>query len=165
MPSLFEKCRPATWDDVIGQEKAVNVLRRLKPSARAYYIQGPSGTGKTTLARLVAKSFADPLYIDEIDAADCTMEYLRDMERGFQYRGMGEKQGKAWIVNECHAMRGQVLTRFLTVIEQLPEHCTVIFTTSKGRQAMLVGFDDADPFLSRCTVVKMQVEAGEMIDA
>jgi replication-associated recombination protein RarA len=161
MASLFERHRPQSFEDVVGQDKAVATLRRLKPGARAFYLCGPSGSGKTTLARIVAHAFAESWHVDEIDAADCTMDYLRGMEAAFAYRGMGDKQGKAWIVNEAHALRGQVLTRFLTLIEQLPDHCTILFTTSKGRQVMLEGFDDADPFLSRCSVVEMAVETAK----
>lgn len=156
MASLFERTRPQTWDAVVGQPRAVALLRKLKPGGRAYWLAGMSGTGKTTLARLLAADFAEAWNVDEIDAADCTMEYLRGIEAACQYRGMGGKAGKAWIVNEAHALRGQVLTRFLTLIEQLPEHATVIFTTTRGRQAVLAGFDDAQPFLDRCTVVPME---------
>jgi replication-associated recombination protein RarA len=155
MASLFEQMRPQAWVDVVGQDKAVALLRRLKPGGRAFWLAGASGSGKTTLARLAAADFAEQWHIDEIDAQDCTMEYVRGIEAACGYRGLGEKQGKAWIVNEAHALRGQILTRFLTLIEQLPEHCTILFTTTKGRQAVLAGFDDAEPFLSRCTVVPM----------
>jgi replication-associated recombination protein RarA len=155
MASLFERFRPTVWADVVGQDKAVAVLKRLKAGGRAYWFAGPSGSGKTTLARITAAEFAESWNIDEIDAQDCTMEYLRGIEAACQYRGMGDKTGKAWIVNEAHGLRGQILSRFLTLIEKLPEHCTVIFTTTRGRQAVLAGFDDAEPFLSRCTEVPM----------
>lgn len=155
MASLFEKARPTSWDAVVGQPKAVALLRKLNPGGRSYFLAGPSGSGKTTLARILAHEHCETWHVDEIDAADCTMDYLRAIEVDATYRGMGEKHGKCWIANEAHALRGQVLTRFLTLIERLPEHCFVIFTTTKGRQAVLAGFDDAEPFLSRCTVVPM----------
>lgn len=155
MASLFERTRPTSFDAVVGQEKAVALLRKLKPGGRSYWLSGPSGSGKTTLARILAHEHCETWHVDEIDAADCTMDYLRAIQVDATYRGMGAKHGKCWIVNEAHALRGQVLTRFLTLIESLPEHCFVIFTTTKGRQAVLAGFDDAEPFLSRCTVVPM----------
>lgn len=155
MASLFERSRPQSWDAVVGQPKAVALLQRLKPGGRSYWISGPSGSGKTTLARILAAEHCESWHVDEIDAQDCTLDYLRSIEAEGSYRGLGEKQGKCWIVNEAHALRGAVLTRFLTLIERLPEHCFVVFTTTRGRQAVLAGFDDAEPFLSRCTVVPM----------
>lgn len=155
MASLFERMRPTSWDAVVGQECAVALLRRLKPGTRAYWIAGPSGSGKTTLARILAHEHCESWHVDEIDAQDCTLDYLRAIEVDASYRGMGAKHGKCWIVNEAHSLRGQVLTRFLTLIERLPEHCFVVFTTTRGRQAVLAGFDDAQPFLDRCTKVPM----------
>lgn len=155
MASLFERYRPTTWSEVVGQDRAVALLRRLKPGGRAYWASGMTGVGKTTLARILAAEHCESWHVDEIDAQDCTMEYLRSIEADFTYRGMGAKHCKCVIVNEAHALRGAIMTRFLTLIEQLPEHCFVIFTTTRGKQAVLAGFDDAQPFLDRCTEVPM----------
>lgn len=156
MASLFEAVRPMTFDDVVGQEKAVKLLRRLSPGGRAFWFAGPSGSGKTTLARILANTFAESWSIDEIDAQDCNMDYLRQIEVDMAYKGMGEKKGKAWIVNEAHGLRGAILSRFLTLIERLPAHCMLAFTTtSAGQKQLFEGFDDATPLLSRCTVVPM----------
>jgi replication-associated recombination protein RarA len=156
MTSLFERYRPASWADVVGQDKAVAMLRRLKPGGRAFWFAGPSGSGKTTLARILATEFAESWHVDEIDAQDCNLDFVRAMEAAFAYRGMGDKPGKAWIVNEAHGLRGAILSRFLTLIERLPAHCAVMFTTtSAGQKALFEDFDDASPLLSRCMVVPL----------
>lgn len=157
MASLFERTRPQTWDAVIGQDKAVALLRKLKPGGRAFWLSGPSGSGKTTLARILANEHCESWHVDEIDAQDCTLDYLRQIEHDMSYRGMGgEKHCKAWIVNEAHGLRGNILSRFLTLIERLPEHCFIVFTTtSAGQKALFEDFDDASPLLSRCLVAPM----------
>ena len=160
MQSLFEKYRPRAFDQIIGQEKALKTLNKLRErggfGGRAYWISGASGTGKTTLARIMAADLAESWHIEEIDAQDCTLDFVRQMECGFAYRGMGEKTGKAWIINEAHCLRGAVLSRFLTALEQLPEHCAVMFTTTKeGENSLFEDMADANPLLSRCIVVPM----------
>ena len=58
---LCEQYRPSTWSDVIGQEKALaklDALRRRGLAGRSYWITGPSGTGKTTIARLISQEVA-----------------------------------------------------------------------------------------------------------
>ncbi len=154
--SLFEKHRPTRLEDVVGQEDAVKTLKRLNVGGMALLLAGPSGSGKTTLARIVAHTVAEEWHVEEIDALDCNLDYLRGIEKELAYRGLGAKQGKVWIVNEVHGLRGAIVSRFLTLIERLPSWATVIFTTTKKPQAGLFqDMDDADPFFSRCTVVPM----------
>jgi DNA polymerase III gamma/tau subunit len=53
---LTEKYRPQAWSDVVGQDKTVNrilALRERGLAGRAFFISGQSGTGKTTIARLI----------------------------------------------------------------------------------------------------------------
>ncbi len=160
MQSLFEKYRPMAWESVLGQDKAIKALLRLRDNGgfggRAFWLSAGSGQGKTTIARLIAADLAESWHIEEVDAQDCTLDFVRQMEVGFAYRGMGAKTGKAWVINEAHLMRGPVLSRFLTAIEQLPGHCAIIFTTTKdGEKGLFEDMQDASPLLSRCFVVPM----------
>jgi replication-associated recombination protein RarA len=160
MQSLFEKYRPRAFTEVIGQEKAVKALSKLRErggfGGRAYWFAAGSGTGKTTLARLVAADLAEPWAIVEIDAQDCTLDFVREMEAGFRFTSLGEKNGKAWIINEAHGLRGPVLSRFLTAIESLPSHCAILFTTTQeGEKGLFADWNDASPLLSRCFDVPM----------
>jgi DNA polymerase III gamma/tau subunit len=91
-----EKYRPATWADVVGQDKVVTRIRQLAQrglAGRAYWIAGQSGTGKTTIARLIAQDVASEWDTEEIDAGALTCATLRDLERTLSLRGMGERGG------------------------------------------------------------------------
>ena len=68
---LYLQYRPQTWDQVIGQEKAIAKIDRLRQrglSGRAFWITGQSGIGKTTIGHLIAAEIADPGNVVEIDA-------------------------------------------------------------------------------------------------
>ena len=164
MQSIFEKYRPSRLSDVIGQDKAARVVDRLANGpggigGRAFWISGPSGTGKTTIARIMAQSFAEGWNVDEIDAQDMTIDYVREMQRAFQFVPLGEKRGRVWIVNESHGLRGAIVSRLLTALEAIPAHCAIIFTTTKTGEAKLFeDFDDAGPFFSRCVRVPMTTQ-------
>ena len=60
--NLHEQYRPQTWDDVVGQDKVLAKIGRLRKrglAGRAYWISGQSGTGKTTIGRLISAEVAD----------------------------------------------------------------------------------------------------------
>jgi DNA polymerase III gamma/tau subunit len=154
---LTERYRPQTWDDVVGQDKAVARLRALAQrglGGRAYWLSGQSGTGKTTIARLIGAELAEPWNVTEYDAAELTADEMRAIERDLTYRGIGEKNGKVWIINEAHGLRVDQVRKLLTLLEPergLPEWCAFVFTTTvEGQAALFEGCDDASPLLSRC---------------
>ena len=69
MKPLYEAYRPTTWSDVVGQDKIVAKLRALMRrglGGRAFWISGQSGTGKTTIGRLIAAEVASPVSMDPI---------------------------------------------------------------------------------------------------
>ncbi|MHC4622205.1 MAG: hypothetical protein ACYTEQ_31100, partial [Planctomycetota bacterium] len=135
--SIYEKYRPHTFDDVLGQDKAVRQLQRVIESGwgeRAYWISGASGTGKTTLARIVAGLGADEMFVREYDSADqLTASELTEIERTMYLSAWG-KGGRAWIVNEAHGLRGMAVRRLLGLLERIPRHCMWVFTTTKEGQ-------------------------------
>src|SRR6266851_3477047 len=102
---LAEKYRPKTWTDVIGQDKVIGRIQALAQrgslSGRAYWLSGQSGTGKTTIARLIAQDIADSFLIQEVDASALTVAQLKDLETESHLKGFGERSGRAFIVNEA----------------------------------------------------------------
>src|SRR5262245_24118284 len=155
MPGLADKYRPATWEDVVGQDKVVARLRALAGrgglAGRAYWLSGQSGTGKTTIARLIAQEVADPFLIEELDAAALTVSDLQALEAEMSLSGWGEKSGRAYLINEAHALRKLVIRQLLVLLERIPRHAVIVFTTTtEGQDALFEDFDDASPLLSRC---------------
>ena len=154
MKSLYEQYRPATWTEVVGQDKAVAKIQSLARrglGGRAYWVTGQSGTGKSTIARLLAAEIADPLNIHELDASEATPARLREIEDDFSFYGFGVKPGKAILINEWHGLRKDSIRQLLVSLERLPGHVCMIFTTTcEGQNDFFEDQIDASPLLSRC---------------
>lgn len=159
MASLFEAYRPKRWNEVVGQDKAVQTCLALAArglGGRAVWIEGKSGTGKTTIAHLLAGELADPFNVEELDAGTLTPARLSDVERSMSYFGFGEKSGRVFIVNEAHGLRKDTIRQLLVTLERLPEHVLVVFTsTCEGTDLLFEGSEDSSPLLSRCIRISL----------
>src|SRR5688500_17833935 len=117
---LWERYRPQTYGEVVGQERAIERIAFLREhgglAGRGLMFVGPSGSGKTTLARLVAAEVSDEHATIEQDAADFDLDSVRELERLSRGRSLGGK-GWAFILNEAHRLRGPVVSRLLTALE------------------------------------------------
>ena len=156
---LHEQYRPRTFAEVIGQDKAIAKIRAVAGrgiGGRAYWLSGQSGTGKSTLARLIAAEIADDFGIEEIDATDLSAARLREIERQQSTKAIGDKTGRAYIVNEAHGLNRAAIRQLLVMLERLPAHVAWIFTTTNdGEQRLFDDYDDASPLLSRCLIVPL----------
>jgi replication-associated recombination protein RarA len=152
---LHERHRPTEWQQVVGQDKTLAKLDLLRSrgglAGRAYWIAGQSGTGKTTIARLIASEHADALAIEELDASACSVADIRQIERDCRTRAIGAKSGRAYIVNEAHGLRRDVIRQLLVTLERIPSHVLWVFTTTnEGEDSLFEDCDDSSPLLSRC---------------
>jgi DNA polymerase-3 subunit gamma/tau len=163
---LFEQYRPKTWTDVVGQDRVVSKIQALAKRGlpgRAFWLSGSSGTGKTTIARLIAGEVADEYGTEEIDAGDLTIDRLREIERSQWTRPIG-KGGRALIVNEAHGLRAVVVRKLLTLFEPIPRHVVWAFTTTvEGQEKLFADLDDANPLLSRC--VRLELSRRDLAQA
>ena len=157
MTQLAEQFRPGAWSQVVGQDKVVQRIQAMAKrglGGRAYWLSGQSGTGKTTIARLIAGEVAGPLATNECNAQDATLNDIRGMETRFETRELsraGEPSGRPWIFNEAHLLRKPVISRLLTTMEMIPAHVAIVFTViSDGQDVMFEDCVDAHPLLSRC---------------
>jgi len=157
---LYEKYRPETFTEVRGQEKAILEIQTIIDleswGGQAWYITGSTGTGKTTIARIIASMGATPAETFEIDAADLNFNQIREISNTIKTRSMFG--GRAWIINEAHLMRGDILSKLLVVLEEIAirGQDTIIFTTTKEGSSNL--FDDnidSKPFVGRCNMIQL----------
>lgn len=157
--NLAEKYRPRTLEDVVGQPKAVETVRALIArdaiGGNAFWITGATGTGKTTLARIIAASIADEWGTVEFDAADqLTQAEFDHLSDSLRMRAMG-KGGRAIIVNEAHGLRAPIIRQLHGLLERIPPHATFLFTTTREGQDALFEDIEASPLLSRCTRIPL----------
>lgn len=156
---LHEQYRPKSWNEVVGQTKCVERIEAIRArglAGKAYWIAGQSGTGKTTIARLLAAEIADEWSIDELDASDATVSRLKDLEQSLQLRGLGSKAGRVVIINEAHGLRKDAIRQLLVLLERIPRHVAWIFTTTnEGEDMLFEDCDDSSPLLSRCIPLRL----------
>ena len=123
--NLAERYRPKSWDDVVGQASTVKMLLRMKDRSglggHAFWINGQSGQGKSTIGCLIAHEVADEFNVMRYNATEFGLAEARQAVRSCRTLGMGAKNGRALIVNESHALRKDVLIYLDDAIEPVPD--------------------------------------------
>jgi DNA polymerase III gamma/tau subunit len=157
--NLSQKYRPSSWQEVIGQGKAAETIQRLKTSSgiggRALFFSGKSGQGKSTMARLAALEIATDFYIETYNADDVSVDTIRHIEQSMHIYGAGGKSGRAYIIEEAHGLRKAVIRQLLVLLESLPKHVLICFTTTIDGKFLFDEQIDANPLLSRCTEIAL----------
>jgi DNA polymerase-3 subunit gamma/tau len=138
--SLYNKYRPETFEDVAGNTNTLNSLKSTftkKEIPHAFLMTGPTGCGKTTLARIIASELdvSRENYI-EINTADFRgIDMVRDLRRQAQYKPMGGT-AKVWLLDECHKLSNDAQNAILKLLEDAPAHAYFIFATTNPEKLL-----------------------------
>ncbi len=165
---LYRKYRPQTFHDLIGQENIVHALSNaieLNRIAHAYLLCGPRGTGKTSSARILAKSLnckegptltpcgkcpacldimnSVPVDVIEIDAAsNRSVEDTQAILEKIQYVPVNGRY-KIYVIDEVHMLSNHAFNALLKTLEEPPENVIFILATTEPHKVL-------ETIISRC---------------
>ena len=173
--SLYQTYRPHSFDDILGQGQVINILKaqaQTRNFHHAYLFTGPSGTGKTTTARVLAAALncynpnpdggpcgscqscqalqknGNHWDVFEIDAGRFRgIDDIRDLCMKAYYSPIGNK--KVYIIDECHALTPDAWTALLKLLEEPPPTIVIILCTTQPDKIL-------DTIKSRCQVYQFR---------
>ncbi len=196
MAALYRKYRPLDFDDVVGQEAVVRTLRNaieLGQLRQAYLFAGPRGTGKTSMARILAKalncetgptptpdkvchacvSIANGTSLDVVEMDAASQRGIDDI-REIRERVIlqpAEGRYKVYILDEAHQLTDAAWNALLKLIEEPPPHLVFVFCTTELSKVMATvrsrcqTFVFARPRLPELVRVLRRIADAEQIEA
>jgi DNA polymerase-3 subunit gamma/tau len=166
--SLARKWRPQTFSDLVGQEsvfKAITFALKAKNLPQAYLFSGDRGVGKTTVARLLAKSInckdgpttapclscsscleiakgSSPDVMEIDGASNTSVDDVRSLREGIHFLPFSGR-ARIYIIDEVHMLSTAAFNALLKTLEEPPSHVIFIFATTEAHKV-------PDTIQSRC---------------
>ncbi len=158
--ALYRKYRPSSFKEVRGQEQVVHVLEaavRQEKIAHAYLFAGGRGTGKTSIARILARALGTAEHdIYEMDAASNRgIDEMRDLREGVSSLPF-ESKYKFYIIDEAHALTKDAWGALLKTLEEPPNHVIFVLATTELDRV-------PETIVSRCQVFRFSKPTHETL--
>ncbi len=193
--SLYRRHRPGSFDEVVGQQHVVRTLRNAVEQGKvhhAYLFVGSRGTGKTSMAKILARSLncerggptvtpcgecescltiaaGTSLDVIEMDAAsNRSVDDIRDLRERVAYAPTGGRW-KVYILDEAHMLTKEAWNAFLKTLEEPPPNTVFVLATTESHKVMATiadrcqRFDFQRPSLEQISEVLNRVAAAESI--
>ncbi|HET7177625.1 MAG TPA: DNA polymerase III subunit gamma/tau, partial [Solirubrobacterales bacterium] len=194
--SLYRRHRPGSFDEVVGQQHVVRTLRNAVEQGKvhhAYLFVGSRGTGKTSMAKILARSLncerggptATPcgecescrtiaagtsIDVIEMDAAsNRSVDDVRELRERVAYVAAGGRW-KVYILDEAHMLTKEAWNAFLKTLEEPPPNTVFVLATTEAHKVMATiadrcqRFDFQRPSLEQISEVLRRVAAAEGIE-
>jgi len=195
--SLYRRHRPGSFDEVVGQQHVVRTLRNAVEQGKvhhAYLFVGSRGTGKTSMAKILARSLncenggptvepcgecescltiaaGSSIDVIEMDAAsNRSVDDVRDLRERVAYAPTGGRW-KVYILDEAHMLTKEAWNAFLKTLEEPPPNTVFVLATTEAHKVMATiadrcqRFDFQRPSLEQISEVLQRVAAAEGIEA
>jgi DNA polymerase III subunit gamma/tau len=194
--SLYRRHRPGSFDEVVGQQHVVRTLRNAVEQGKvhhAYLFVGSRGTGKTSMAKILARSLncerggptvtpcgecescltiaaGTSIDVIEMDAAsNRSVDDVRDLRERVAYAPAGG-HWKVYILDEAHMLTKEAWNAFLKTLEEPPPNTVFVLATTESHKVMATiadrcqRFDFQRPSLEQISEVLQRVAAAEEIE-
>lgn len=159
--SLYRKYRPKTLKAVVGQDGAVASLQKLIDKGRTpqvILLTGPSGTGKTTIGRIIKEHVkcGDADFVEVNAADDKGIDMVRSIRRVVGLSPI-DGESRMWLIDESHKLTSEAQGAFLKMLEDTPKNVYFLLATTDPQKLIKT-------IHTRCSEIKLNALSSKALE-